>query len=68
MNPKENEIHYGEEVRKKVDECGMPVAEFARRISCSRNNVYDIFKREYIDTGLLKKISGVLNFDFIHEL
>jgi plasmid maintenance system antidote protein VapI len=64
----EKEIHYGQEVREKIDECGMSVAEFARRIHCSRNNAYNIFKRQYIDLQLLKTISDVLNYDFIHNL
>jgi len=68
MNSKKKEIHYGEEVKMKLEESGMPVAEFARRVCCSRNNVYNIFKRKYIDTGLLEKISIVLDFDFIHDL
>jgi len=68
MKPIENEIHYGHEVRKKLEERGMTVAEFARRIHCSRNNVYNIFNREFMDVGLLKQISFVLDYDFIHEI
>jgi len=68
MKPLEKKVHYGHEVKKKFEEHGMSVAEFARRIRCSRNNVYNIFLREFIDMGLLKKISIVLDFDFIHEL
>jgi hypothetical protein len=42
------------------------VKEFAQRINTNRNNVYDIFKRETIDTGLLLKISHVLEHNFFH--
>ena len=65
---KKEDVHYGREIRKKLKEHGMSVAEFARRIHCSRNNVYSIFKRKYLNTGSLEKISTVLNFDFIHDL
>lgn len=40
------------------------VAWFSRRINCDRRNVYDIFSRTYIDTGLLFHISRILNHDF----
>ena len=55
-------------VKKRVDERGMPVAEFSRRINRSRNTVYSIFNREFIDLKLLRDISEVLDFDFIHDL
>ena len=67
MNPKKKEIHYGEEVRRKLEERGMSVAEFSRRICCTRCNVYDIFKRKDINTGLLEKISKELDFDFFYN-
>lgn len=42
----------------------MSVSEFGRRINKSRENVYSIFKRKTIDTGLLSTISKVLDYDF----
>ena len=68
MNPHKPNVHYGQEVKAKVDESGMSIAEFARRIKSSRNNVYNIFNREYVDLRLLRTISEVLDFDFIHDL
>ena len=40
------------------------VSDFAKKISRSRNVVYDIFGRESIDTDLLNKIGKILNCDF----
>ena len=40
------------------------MAWFARKLSCSRVNVYKIFCKEYIDTELLTRISRILNYDF----
>ncbi len=40
------------------------VTWLSRKIHCDRRNVYDIFSRTCIDTGLLYKISLVLNCDF----
>ena len=61
---KKKNIHYGQEIRKKLKERKMPVTKFADRICCSRENVYNIFKRQNINTGLLEAISEVLDFDF----
>lgn len=57
-------VHIGKQIKKTVKEKGMGVTEFARRINTNRNNVYDIFQRESLDTALLKKISNVLQLDF----
>ena len=51
------------EVRKQ-----MHVNEFADKICCQRNNVYNIFGRSKIDTILLKRISEVLNHNFFQDL
>lgn len=58
------EIHIGSEIKNVFDERGLTISEFSRRIKTSRENVYSIFKRKTIDTGLLITISDVLNFDF----
>lgn len=56
-------IHIGKEIKKIFDKKGMTVSEFGRRIHKSRENVYSIFKRKTIDTGLLLVISSVLGND-----
>jgi DNA-binding Xre family transcriptional regulator len=40
------------------------VKEFAEKLPCSRMNVYDIFKRQSINSELLQKISKILDCDF----
>lgn len=59
--------HFGKQIRKSLDERGMTVAEFARRIKMSRENAYDIFKRQDLDTHLLRTISTVLDRNFLAE-
>jgi len=68
MKKETKKVHYGQEVKERFEHRGMTVAEFARRINRSRNTVYSIFRREYVDLQLLSKISEVLEFDFIHDL
>ena len=61
-------VHAGEKVKRYFEASGMSVSEFARRLNCHRQNVYDIFRREVIDVGLLQRISRVLEHDFVTEL
>ena len=58
------DVHIGKKIQGVLKERRYQKTEFADMINISRTVVYDIFKRETIDTGLLKKISEVLNHDF----
>ena len=60
--------HAGKKVKEHFVASGLSVSEFARRLNCHRQNVYDIFRREVIDVGLLQRISKVLEHDFVTEL
>ena len=60
--------HAGERVKEVFDASGLSASEFARRLNCHRQNVYDIFKRQDIDLSLLQRISKVLEHDFVTEL
>jgi transcriptional regulator with XRE-family HTH domain len=57
-------VHIGKKIKEVVVQTRLKKTEFADLINISRTVVYDIFKRETIDTALLKKISTVLNHDF----
>lgn len=58
------EIHIGNEIKNVFDKRGFSITEFSKRIKTSRENVYSIFTRKTIDTGLLLTISEALEFDF----
>ena len=60
--------HAGERVKEVFDASGLSVSEFAQRLNCHRQNVYDIFKRYDIELSLLQRISKVLEHDFVTEL
>jgi hypothetical protein len=62
------EIHIGQQMKLVLETKGLTVTEFAKRINKSRENVYSIFTRKSIDTGLLSKISEVLEYDFYKSL
>lgn len=61
-------IHAGKKVKEHFAASGLSVSEFARRLNCHRQNVYDIFKRKTIDVTLLQRISRVLEHDFVSEI
>ena len=61
------EIHVGKLIKNRLQETGMTKSEFARRINKTSQNVYDIFERKTIDTGLLLKISIILDLNFFER-
>lgn len=58
----------GELIKRQIEEQHVCISDFAKRINCTRSNVYDILKRESIDFKLLIDISKALNYDFINEI
>lgn len=57
-------VHIGKKIKEVLGESKFSVIEFAEKISRTRDVVYKIFAKENIDTGLLHKISQVLEHDF----
>lgn len=57
-------VHIGKKIKEELYKQKISVSAFAKKISRSRNVVYDIFERESVDTDLLHKIGKVLNCDF----
>lgn len=57
----------GQLIQERVKAVNMDVTAFAKAINKERSNVYDIFKRDSIDTDLLKKIGHVLDYDFFQH-
>ncbi|MBR2195873.1 MAG: transcriptional regulator [Salinivirgaceae bacterium] len=58
----------GQIIKERVTAKNMGVTDFAKAIDVERSNVYNIFRRDSIDTGLLKKIGQVLEYDFFQDL
>jgi len=53
-------IHIGEIIKNLVKSKGIRVTDFADKINYSRRNVYEIFDKKTIDTGLLIKIGNII--------
>ena len=54
----------GSEIKKIVKKRGFTVEELATALNVSKPSIFDIYKRETIDTGLLERICKVLNHNF----
>jgi transcriptional regulator with XRE-family HTH domain len=57
-------IDIGHKIKEVFDAQGMKLTDFADELGTVRQNVYRIFKKRHLDTGLLLKISQVLNHNF----
>lgn len=61
-------MHIGQRIKEVLEERHSPVTWLAKEINCERTNVYNIFSRKDISTGLLQKISIILDYDFFKDL
>ena len=57
-------MHIGKLIREQVEKQDKTVVWLAEQLACSRTNIYKIYERSSIDTGLLLRISLILNYDF----
>lgn len=68
MKEKKEEKKIGQIIKEVVERKGMSATQFADKICVSRTNVYGIYERKTIDSGLLAIISEALNHNFFEEL
>lgn len=61
------EYHIGKKIQKTIIEQGRSVKWLSNQLGCSRDNVYKIYQRQFIDTDLLFKISMTLDYDFFAD-
>ena len=59
-----SKIHIGLKIKNVVEDSGLSAADFAKKINRTRDVAYKIFGRDTVDTGLLQKISAMLEHDF----
>lgn len=57
----------GQIIKEELQRQERGITWFARKLSCDRSNVYRVFEKESIDTGMLLRISVVLQHDFFVE-
>ena len=57
-------MELGERIKECLFKQGHSAMWLAEQLHCERTNVYDIFKRQGIDTRLLERISIILHRNF----
>ena len=62
-----SKVSIGQEIKRVVKKRGLTVEELAKALNVSQPNIFDIYRRESIDTDLLERFCTVLNFDFYKE-
>jgi transcriptional regulator with XRE-family HTH domain len=65
---KRNDIHIGNLIKNFVKENHINSAELARKIGKTRQNIYDLYKRDDIEVKLLLALSDALNHDFVNDI
>lgn len=65
---KRNDIHIGNLIKNFVKENHINSAELARKIGKTRQNIYDLYKRDDIEVKLLLTISEALNHNFVNDI
>lgn len=68
MNPKllVPDVEIGAVIQDVFEKRNMKLSDLADQLGTVRQNVYRIFKKKDLDTGLLTKISEVLDHNFFH--
>jgi transcriptional regulator with XRE-family HTH domain len=57
-------VHIGALIQQVFEQKGSKLSDFAEQLGTVRQNVYRIFKKRHLDTGLLLRISQVLEHNF----
>jgi transcriptional regulator with XRE-family HTH domain len=60
------DVFIGSKIQAVFESRNMKLSDFANDLGTVRQNVYRIFKKKDLDTGLLTKVSEVLNHNFFH--
>lgn len=61
-------IPIGQLIKEELQAQERTVTWFARKLHLDRSNVYRLFQKNSIDTGLLSRISMILQRDFFQVL
>jgi len=59
-------VPIGKEIQNQVHLKRMQVTKLAQVLNTNRNNIYDIYERESIDTALLCKLCKALDHNFFY--
>ncbi len=61
-------MHIGQRIKEVLKEKGCSVSWLSKKLCCSRTNIYKVFDKSTIDTGMLSRLSKILEHDFFSDL
>lgn len=65
---KDEKIHIGALVKQFIKENNINASELARELGKTRQNLYDLYKRDDVGVKELLSISRVLNHNFLADI
>lgn len=60
-------IHIGHRIKQQLEAKGKTTVWLAQELGCHRTNIYKIYEKRTIDTGVLLHISRILRHDFFND-
>ena len=62
------DFHVGHIIKAVFDEQGRTVKWFAAKMCCGRTNIYKMFEKQHLDSGIIARASKVLEHDFFVDI
>lgn len=60
-------FHIGNQIKAELERQGRTITWLALQVYCTRENMYRVFRRPWINTDLLFRICEALNCDFFKQ-
>lgn len=57
-------LHIGRCIKSVLEERGKSTVWLAQQLGCHRTNLYNIYEKATIDSGVLYRVSKILEYDF----
>ena len=64
MENQRNSLHIGQRIKRQIEDSGMTTVWLAQQLGYHRTNLYKIYEKSTIDTGILLRISKITGYNF----
>ena len=64
MDKVKEPLHIGRCIKQHLDAMDMTTVWLAQQLGCHRTNLYKIYEKPTIDTGVLLRISKIMKYNF----
>lgn len=61
------ELHIGKLIKEELSRQGRTITWLAKEVHCTRENLYKVFRKSWINTDMLFKICEALKHDFFKD-